>query len=211
MKTDDLINLLAQDTAVRRRLLPLMNLALVAGGLCTTTLLLAEFGLRADLLIQMETMRVIAKITISVLFALAAILLVRRIGQPGIGIRSVALLLFLPAGLLLLAVAAELMVLPRSVWLANLIGRNSVFCLISVPLLALPPLIALLLALKHGAPESPTLAGALAGLAAGGIAVSAYAFHCTDDSPLFVATWYGLAVMVVTVTGASLGRFLLRW
>ncbi|MCY1666578.1 DUF1109 domain-containing protein [Rhizobium sp. SL86] len=211
MKTDDLINLLAQDTAVKRRLLPLMNLALIAGGLVTSSLLFAELGLRENLLGQMETMRVIAKVAISLLFAVGSVLLVRRIGQPGLPIKPMALFLLLPAGLLVTAVGAELMVLPRSVWLANLIGRNSLFCIAAVPVLALPPLAAFLLALRNGAPESPTMAGAFAGLAAAGIAVTAYALHCTDDSPLFVATWYGLAVTVVTVMGAALGRLFLRW
>jgi hypothetical protein len=36
-----------------------------------------------------------------------------------------------------------------------------------------------------------------------------YAAHCTDDSPLFVATWYTLATALVTAIGALLGvRFL---
>ena len=38
-----------------------------------------------------------------------------------------------------------------------------------------------------------------------------YAIHCTEDSPLFYAVWYGLAILVATAIGAALGRFLLRW
>ena len=211
MKTDELIERLAQDAVVKRRLLPLMNIALVTGALLTSCLLLTAFGLRADLASQVETLRVSAKITISLLFALGSVLLVRRIGQPGVAIRPIAVFLLVPAGLLVVATGTELMVLPRGAWLANLLGRNSLFCLVAVPLLALPPLAAFLLALRNGAPESPTMAGAFAGLAAAGIAVSAYALHCTDDSPLFVAAWYGLAVLLVTLTGAALGRLLLRW
>lgn len=211
MKTDDLIERLARDAVVKRRLLPLMNIALVTGALLTSCLLLTAFGLRADLASQVETLRVSAKITISLLFALGSVLLVRRIGQPGVAIRPIAVFLLVPAGLLVVATGTELMVLPRGVWLANLLGRNSLFCLVAVPLLALPPLAAFLLALRNGAPASPTMAGAFAGLAAAGIAVSAYALHCTDDSPLFVAAWYGLAVLLVTLTGAALGRLLLRW
>jgi hypothetical protein len=211
VKTDDLIERLARDAVVKRRLLPLMNIALVTGALLTSCLLLTAFGLRADLASQVETLRVSAKITISLLFALGSVLLVRRIGQPGVAIRPIAVFLLVPAGLLVVATGTELMVLPRGAWLANLLGRNSLFCLVAVPLLALPPLAAFLLALRNGAPESPTMAGAFAGLAAAGIAVSAYALHCTDDSPLFVAAWYGLAVLFVTLTGAALGRLLLRW
>lgn len=211
MKTDDLINLLSQDPEVKRRLLPLMNLALVSGIVCTAALLLTEFGLRADLLNQLETARVAAKITISLLFAVGAILLVRRAGEPGVSSKPAAIFLLVPAGLLAMAVGAELIVLPRSAWFDHLVGKNALFCLFAVPVLAAPPLAAFLLALRQGAPESSTLAGALAGLAAGGIAVTVYAFHCTDDSPLFVATWYGLAVTLVTLLGAALGRLLLRW
>jgi hypothetical protein len=55
------------------------------------------------------------------------------------------------------------------------------------------------------------LAGAVAGLAAGGIAATLYAAHCTDDSPLFVATWYTLAIAILTGTGAFAGRVFARW
>ena len=50
-----------------------------------------------------------------------------------------------------------------------------------------------------------------AGLAAGGLAAIFYAAYCTDDSPLFVATWYSLAVLMLTVLGAVVGRMVLRW
>jgi hypothetical protein len=35
--------------------------------------------------------------------------------------------------------------------------------------------------------------------------------HCFDDSPLFVATWYVLAAILVVLLGMLLGRRLLRW
>ncbi|NJL07877.1 MAG: DUF1109 domain-containing protein, partial [Methylacidiphilales bacterium] len=54
-------------------------------------------------------------------------------------------------------------------------------------------------------------AGAVAGLAAGALAATLYAAHCPDDSPLFVASWYGLSIAFVTVAGAALGVRLLRW
>ena len=43
----------------------------------------------------------------------------------------------------------------------------------------------------------PALTGALAGAAAAGLAATIYATHCPDNSPLFVATWYPLATLVV--------------
>jgi hypothetical protein len=65
--------------------------------------------------------------------------------------------------------------------------------------------------LRHGAPERPDLAEAAAGVFAGAIGAAFYATHCPDDSPLFVATWYSLAIGLVVVAGKLAGRQLLRW
>ena len=65
--------------------------------------------------------------------------------------------------------------------------------------------------LRSGAPASPALAGAAAGLLAATAGATLYAFHCFDDSPLFVVTWYVLAALPVIALGAILGRRLLRW
>ncbi|NJO33150.1 MAG: DUF1109 family protein, partial [Rhodospirillales bacterium] len=54
-------------------------------------------------------------------------------------------------------------------------------------------------------------AGAVAGLLASGLSAALYATHCPDDSPLFVAVWYTLAVGAVVVVGALAGRRVLRW
>jgi hypothetical protein len=51
----------------------------------------------------------------------------------------------------------------------------------------------------------------MAGLGASGIAATLYATNCADDSPLFIATWFSLAILVVTVAGYLTGRRLLAW
>jgi hypothetical protein len=113
--------------------------------------------------------------------------------------------------LLAVAIVAELIASPPAAWLPLLIGTNSLACLALVPLLSLVPLGAILMALRYGAPSDPRLAGAAAGLLAGGIGATFYATHCVDDSPLFVAAWYGLSIAVVTLLGAALGARTLRW
>ncbi len=55
------------------------------------------------------------------------------------------------------------------------------------------------------------LAGATAGLVAAAIGATLYASHCQDDSPLFVATWYVIAVAIMALLGAVLGSRFLRW
>ncbi|MEP7314455.1 MAG: NrsF family protein, partial [Pseudomonadota bacterium] len=112
---------------------------------------------------------------------------------------------------LLVGVIAELFVLPSDVWLGQMVGSNASWCLRIIPLLAAAPLVACFLALRRAAPTRPALAGAAAGLLSAAVAASLYALHCTDDSPLFVAAWYGLAILLVTAVGAALGPRLLRW
>jgi len=118
---------------------------------------------------------------------------------------------YVPFTLLLMALACELMVTPPSLWMSKLVGHNSLHCLSLIPLFAIGPLAALLYALRQGAPARPGLAGVLAGLAASGIAAIFYATNCTDDSPLFVATWYSLATAIVAGIGYVAGSRLLRW
>jgi hypothetical protein len=55
------------------------------------------------------------------------------------------------------------------------------------------------------------VAGAIAGLLSAGLAATLYASHCTDDSPLFVATWYSLATALVTAIGALAGSKFLKF
>jgi hypothetical protein len=67
-----------------------------------------------------------------------------------------------------------------------------------------------LVGLQHGAPARPAVAGAIAGLLSAGLAATLYASHCTDDSPLFVATWYSIATALVAAIGALAGSRVLR-
>ena len=80
-----------------------------------------------------------------------------------------------------------------------------------MPLIGIGPLAIFLLALRQGAPSSPVHAGAVAGVLAGGIAATFYAAHSTDDSPLFVATWYIIAIVELGLLGAVGGQRFARW
>jgi hypothetical protein len=122
-----------------------------------------------------------------------------------------AVLLLLPLGLILVAVAVELIVVPKDQWMTRLIGHNMRYCTTAIPLMAAPILAALIIAMRAGAPQYPGWTGALAGAASAGLAALLYASHCTDDSPLFVATWYSLATLVCALVGAWAGRRWLQW
>lgn len=211
MRTDDLIRLLKEDAPVRSRLGTVLGLAVLAGVIVSALLLLLTLGLRHDLGVQIETARVAFKIIETLCLVLASLRLVFLVGRPDASLKGAALSLLLPAGLLIAALAIELSVLPRQQWLPSLIGTYPQFCMVFVPLFSLAPLVALMVALKQSAPENPTVAGAIAGLAAGGIGAAIYAWHCPDDSPLFLATWYVLAISLVSMVGSAIGSRLLRW
>lgn len=211
MKTDDLINLLAEDTSVRMRLGRMMALALAIGVAISVVILVSTIGIRPDMQTAFETARVFFKICETLLLAIIASRLVFQIGRPGVPLKARAWALVLPLVLLTVAITAELFVVPQQNWQTSMVGNYAAFCVLFIPVLSLAPLAGFLMALRNAAPASPGLAGAVAGLAAGGVAAAIYAWHCPDDSPLFLATWYTMAIAIVTVAGFLIGRRLLRW
>ncbi len=212
MKTDDLIRALAADCATRP--MPVRRLfvfALIPGIAIALIFHFTILGLRPHLLALLGDPRLLFKLCVTLLLAVLSGLMVSRIARPGAGVRRIALLLAMVPVLLAAANIAELRAVPAALWGQRLIGSNAVACLISIPFLAAAPLVAALFALRHGAPEHPALAGAAAGLLAGAIGAACYATHCPDDSPLFVAAWYSLAIGFVVAAGAIAGARLLRW
>jgi hypothetical protein len=210
MKTDDLIKALAADTALPAR--PLARTWLITGAaaaLLAAVVFFATIGPRPDIADAAQTVRFLLKPMLTLILAATAFAALSTLSRPGARPNSV-LLAAAPA-LLALAVIAELAVLPAEAWRVNLVGTNALVCLTYIPLIGIGPLAAFLLALRHGAPTRPTLAGAVAGLLAGGVAATLYALHCPDDSPLFVATWYTLAIAGLAVIGALAAPRIARW
>lgn len=211
MKTDDLINLLAKDARVRIRFGRVFLIALAIGVVISAALLLSTLGIRSNMADMIETPRVLFKLGFTLLLAVTATRLAFRIGKPGVSLQSAALMLVLPLAVLIVGIVTELFVVPQTAWASSMEGRFSAFCLFYVPTLSIAPLAAILYSVRQGAPENPGRAGAVAGLAAGGIAAAIYAWHCPDDSPLFLAAWYSIGILVATAAGFLLGRKILRW
>jgi hypothetical protein len=212
MKTDDLIRAMTSDLAppgpsIETR----FAVAFLPGALVALALFAVTLGPRGDLALVAGDMRFLFKFVITLMLALCSALLVWRLVRPGSPARlQIAVLALVP---LVLAggVLMELFVLPAGAWCPKLIGSNGLVCLVSIPLFALPMLIAEILALRQGAPTRPTLTGVVAGIFAGAVAAAIYAAHCPDDSPLFVALWYSLGIAIVALVGGLAGRLALRW
>ncbi len=211
MKTEQLLEALVADQTSRRQPIARSLVRALALGMGLSLLFfLVELGVRADIAAALETWRFDLKVVtvlLALVLAIGVCLDCLRPDAPPHPLRRLLLLL----AVVLTAIAVELVVVPLSGWKGRLVGTNSLICLSMVPVLSLAPLAAILAVLRRGAPASPTLAGAAAGLLAAACGAALYAFHCFDDSPLFVATWYGLAAVPVVAIGAIAGNRLLRW
>jgi hypothetical protein len=212
MKTEVLIRALAADGARPIQPLGLYLLRGTLGGaLLAVIVFLLSLHTRPDLSQAFHSPAFVYKIVVAVALALTAGSLLSEVARPlPTSARRLGLLIVAPA-LLAIGVGVELCTQPAGLWLQRLVGHNASHCLSLIPFLAAGPAVCLLIALRRGAPARPASAGAIAGLASGGVGAVLYALTCPDDSPFFVATWYTLAIAVVTGVTAFAGRRLLRW
>ncbi|MGV8951390.1 MAG: NrsF family protein [Cypionkella sp.] len=207
---DVLIDTLVAD--LDRRPVALATVLLLATLTAVTTAIVGLYltiGPRPDVIASLGSVRFVAKFGFTLSLLGSGLVVLKASLVPG---RSVPVAwLLAPVGVIIVAIMLELKSIPRELWPVAQMGQNSRVCLTFIPLLGLAPLAASVLALRQGAPTSSTGSGALAGLVAGGILASVYAAHCTDDSPLFVVSWYPIGIALLMVAGALLGRFLVRW
>jgi len=211
MKTEELIRVLAADGS--RPVVPIdqaLLRALGLGAVVSLALFLLLLHPRSDLAQALFSLPFVFKLTFALLIATAASLFLSEAARPVAPHRWRWPLILAPL-LLATGVLIELGSTPTAAWAVRLIGRNAPHCLSLIPLLSLPPLVCLFAALRHGAPMHPMLAGATAGLVSGGVGSFLYALVCPDDSPLFIATWYSIAIAIVTTVAAYVGNRLLRW
>ncbi len=212
MRTDDLVHALVADNATRvASLRQVLAWTIAVAFVVSTLIFMAILAPRPDAIESLGSIRFDLKFVETLLLAVTAGTLVLRLMRPEMRGGHWLLLLLAAPVLLVLAVLVELFLLPPGRWAAATIGDNWLVCLTMIPILSVPLLIAAVYSLRYGAPTRPRLAGAVAGLLAAGLAATLYASHCTDNSPLFVATWYTLAIGFVAVVGALIGPRVLRW
>lgn len=210
MKTDDLITLLAAEppppafSPLRITVLLLTAVALCAG------LFLAIAGPRPDLAAVLAIPVVLAKTLLAALTCALALALALHLARPGRDPRRAAVLALpalLAAALWLTGFAAR----PPEARFADVTPLAVAECVGFIVLLSAIPAAVALRLLRDGASTAPTLSGALAGLAASAGAATGYSLFCTQDNPVFYITWYGLALLIVSLTCAALGRRRLDW
>jgi len=212
MDTDQLIRTLAIDNAQRAQPVGIiMALALMAATPVSTAIFLLGLGLRPDIWLAVRNPFFDLKFVVTTALAIPALVISVHLSRPEASLQGWGWLLIAPLVVLAGGIMAEMMLPQRAPMMTRLVGHNSMLCVSAIPVLSLPILAAALLGLRHGAPSRPAVAGAIAGLVSAGLAATLYASHCVDDSPLFVATWYTMAALIVAGLGALIGARVLRY
>ena len=213
MKTDDLVKMISTNLeAIDSREVPrLILISAGLGAIAALAVTMLSLGVRTDLLEQRAVLFVVVKVTFAGAIIGVSLANLTRIARPG-GERRVSISFgIVPFGVALIAASVSLAMAPPSDWKAMIIGDYWLLCLICIPANAIVPFAGIIWAMRQLAPTNLTLAGTMAGRAAGGISAFAYALHCTDDSFPFIALWYGLTIALCAVLGGVVGPRLLRW
>jgi hypothetical protein len=212
MDTEALIRSLTADNSHRARPVGyLLMLALLAAAPVSLLLFFGEMGFRPDIMTAMRNPFFDLKFAVTLALAISGGAVALHLSRPEASLRGFGWFLLIPVGILAACIGGEMMLPQRVPMMTRLVGSNSRICLTAIPVLSLPLLIAALIGLRHGAPSQPAVSGAIAGLLSAGLAATLYASHCTDDSPLFVATWYTLAAALVAALGALIGSRVLKY
>ena len=213
MKTDDLIAMLATgDVAVAagsawRRFGGALALGIAIGAV----LMLGTLGVRPDIASAAQMPMFWLKLAFALAISLFALLAAARAARPGASFGWLPFALAAPVVMIWIMAADLLIGLPAGERLRAVYGQTWLFCPLLIALLSVPAFIAVLWAMSGLAPTRLRLAGAIAGLLAGGIGATVYSFHCDEMAAPFLATWYVLGMLIPAVAGGLLGPRLLRW
>jgi hypothetical protein len=213
VRTDELIHALATGAGpaatgeVPRR----YAIALTLGALGAVVLVAIHFGFNP----RLAEVTSLPKFWVRELFvasvAATSLVALARLARPGVALGHAAIAMLVPLlGIWTLAGFALALAAPDA--RAGLVlGSTWRECPYNIALVALPALAALLWAVRGLAPTRPALAGAAAGVLAGGLGALAYTLHCPEIEAPFLAVWYVLGMAIPALAGAAIGARLLRW
>lgn len=213
MKTDDLISLLAADTAevpphaAARQI----AIAMAVGVPLAILAMLLTMGPRPDLAQAIGMPMFWMKVLLPAAVACAGFATLARLARPGVSARAVEWAIAVPVVLLWLLAIAAYAGSPPSERAAMVWGQSWRTCTVSVLMISVPIFVAAFLALRQLAPTRLVHAGACAGVLSGAAGAAIYAFHCRETALPFMAIWYVAGIAATASVGAVLGPRLLRW
>ena len=213
MKTDELITLLACDAApVKRGAIPRSLAALALGGAVAALVIMVPWiGFRPDFPAALADPAFWMKMAYTFGLGVAGFMLAERLSRPGATSRAGWVLAAACAVAIAALAFAQLLIMPAAEAPAAVFGYSWDSCPWLIFILALPCLALALWIMRGFAPTRTTLAGAAAGLLAGGVSATVYGLHCIESTAPFIALWYTLGIALTVVTGAIAGSRILRW
>ncbi len=213
MKTDDLISLLATDTAAvpRSAASSQIAIAMAVGIPLAIVAMLLTMGARPDLSQAIGMPMFWMKVLFPAAVACAGFATLTRLARPGVSAHVgqwaiVALILLL----WLMAISAYASA-PPSERAAMVWGQSWRICTLSVLMISVPIFVTAFLALRRLASTRLVEAGGCAGVLSGAAGAAIYAFHCPETALPFMAIWYVAGIAAMAGIGGALGPRLLRW
>ena len=217
MKTDDLIAMLATNAGpaaepLRPGAMPRFTQALGWGAFGATLLMALLLGVRPDIAAAAKTPMFWVKLAFPLSLSWLALLAVTRLARPGVPLGRLPLALAAPVAVIWLMALAQLAGASDAATREELLyGDSWAECPLNIATLSVPMFVGAFWALRALAPVQPMLAGATAGLLAGAVAASAYALHCPEMAPPFLAIWYVAGILIPAAVGSLIAPKLLRW
>ncbi|MEH2611134.1 NrsF family protein [Bradyrhizobium sp. AZCC 1693] len=163
MRTDQLIESLAADlkpvdrSSVSRALL----IALAIGAAAALSVMFVVFGSVPNFLSRAHPDVFVTKLLFGVGVAATAAALLPKAARPRTDIRNAPALIFLPFTAIVAAAASALASVRVTEWSDMIFEEHSVTCFLTIPLLAIPAFMALVCALRFGAPTDQSFAAVL--------------------------------------------------
>lgn len=213
MRTDDLVTMLAANAApvepraTQRRFVT----ALGWGAFGSTLLMAVMLGVRPDVAEAARLPMFWVKLAFPIAIAFVALRAAERLSRPGALLRKVPHALCGVVLAIWLLALLTLMTASPAERAVLIYGQSWYVCPFYIGTLSIPAFVASLWAMKGLAPTRLVLAGSAAGLLAGGVGAAAYALYCIEMAAPFLAVWYVLGMLLPTLAGALVGRFVLRW
>jgi hypothetical protein len=211
LRTDQLIRGIVADLPTRSgSVAKTLAISLTLSLAISVTATLLWLGPRPELSDAMRSSPFWIKAGYTFLIGTAGLFAIERLGRPGATATSSFVVLAMIIAVLAAAAGTEIVMTPAAERHRLWLGSSSSICPWLIAVVSLPILIGAFLALRQLAPTQYALAGAAAGLTAGGYGACIYSLHCTEYAISFLATWYTFGVFLVVAAGVMLSR-LLRW
>jgi hypothetical protein len=213
MRTEELVQLLAAGNEASDQGRPLRRLVLGAlvGTAIATLAMSACLGVRPTLVDDARGALFWIKEAFCLGLSVAGLVAVVRLGRPGRRLGATWFGVAGPLAVMWLLATWMLFAADPSQRSALLLGQTSNVCSERIALISMPPLVAMMVALRAWAPTRLALAGASVGFGAGSIGALVYSLHCPELEPPFLSVWYVLGILIPTAIGAGLGPRVLRW